>query len=95
MIRALSIVAFLAIACTPKPPIPPVPPGPRDLDASGVTIADVCQHLSDMNCPAGRPTADGHTCLDVLRNIQDSGIIALNLGCIFTAATCGAADRCQ
>jgi hypothetical protein len=89
------LCAVLNLACTPKPIPPPVPPQPRDMDASGVTIADVCQHLGEMDCAAGKTTAGGHTCLEVLRNVQDSGIIALNLPCLFTATTCADADLCH
>lgn len=88
--------SLLGLACVPHPspgPVPP-PPGPRS-DAGGVTCADACQHVLDMQCAWAQPTPDGHTCLDVCRSAEESGVVAWNVGCVFQASTCGEADRCR
>lgn len=91
MIRAALLFAVWclpSVAC--RPPKPPVPPDP-----SAVTCADVCERMSKLDCAAAKPTAEGASCLDVCRNVQDSGIVRWDLACMAHAASCDAVDACN
>lgn len=89
MIRAglLFVIWCLpTLAC--RPPKPPAPP-------TGVTCAEVCEQMTKLSCEAAKPTAEGASCLDVCRNIQDSGVVSWNLNCMVAAQSCSAVDACN
>jgi hypothetical protein len=90
----LQLVAMfcLLLGCQPRPPVP-VPPQPVPDETA--TCASACETLTRLDCPAGRTTPDGHTCLEVCRSWQDSGIAMRNLGCVTQAVSCPKADACQ
>lgn len=88
----LLLAACCGLACLPHPPPGPVPPR---LDAGGPTCGAACQHLTTLDCAWARPTANGHTCLEVCQNVQESGIVGWNLPCLQLAPTCQDADRCR
>ena len=84
---AMALVLFV-VGCTvqPVPVDPPLPP-------SG--CARVCERLAELKCPEAEPTPEGQTCEQVCDNVQASGIVQLNTGCIANAASCDAALECQ
>lgn len=86
MKRYALVGALLLCACPPKPPTPP--PG-------AATCEDVCRRYAELGCEAGRPTANGVSCVEVCRNVQESTIVAWDLGCRVRALTCDEADRCE
>lgn len=94
MKRALSFVVAtvlaVALAGCPKP-LPPPPPPP----SGPATCADVCQRMSQLGCPGAQATAEGATCLDVCRNVQESEIGTWDLDCRARASSCEAADACE
>ena len=89
-----SLLCLFALFCLgacpvhPVPPQPPIPHGPA-------TCADACARASQLRCDFAKPTAGGASCETVCQNIQDSGIVALDLGCRVAAATCEAAEACE
>lgn len=86
------VCAALNLACVPKPPPIPVPPQPP---IGEPTCADACQRLDQLGCDAAKPTPRGHSCLEVCRNVQESGIVTWDLRCLVSATSCTVADRCQ
>lgn len=85
MKRLAATLLFVFACCHPRPPTPP--PGTA-------TCADYCNRLAQLKCPDAKPTAEGATCEAVCQNIQESGIVDLNLDCRIEAASCAAADAC-
>ena len=78
----------LAARCAPMPPAPaPVPPS--------ATCATVCHHWAEMSCNEAKGTPGGESCVDVCRNIQNSGVFEWNLECISTVKVCSAIDKCE
>ncbi len=58
------------------------------------TCADACARLTVLHCAGGATTPGGATCLDVCRNVQESGIVAWNLSCLSNAKSCATAESC-
>lgn len=73
---------------------------PCPIDAGGAlgvpaTCETSCAHLADLKCAAAKPTTEGHSCVEVCRNLVDTGLVKVNLECRSTAKTCAAIDECE
>lgn len=96
MFLAAAVIMAVAICITLTSCTKPIPPPqpPTDWDAGGATCETACERLQQLGCPAGQPTPKGAPCVQVCRNVMDSGLIEWDLECLARAVTCGSTDRC-
>lgn len=83
--RIIAAVLFLAISCVTVPP-------PKPLDRPA-TCADMCERGTELGCQWAKPTPQGKTCLDVCRNVMESGVLTFDLECEARAANCSACEH--
>lgn len=96
----LGTVLLLITACAGSnpPPNPPPPADDPDAAANPVTCSTYCKHVGPegLDCPEGRPTAKGATCMDFCSNIQLSrNYVRLDLRCSVKAKTCAEVASCE
>lgn len=85
----LSLVAALAVACTPSTsaqPSPVVPPP----DAGTPSPATVCQHLASVGCQEGIASS----CTATLSQINLTRVTDPKVGCLMAAVTAAAVQAC-
>ena len=54
-----------------------------------------CDHLRELGCQEGTPTAHGAACEDVCANVMDSNVLVWDLACMVTIESCAAIDTCE
>lgn len=59
------------------------------------SCASVCQNLRSLDCPAGAPTQEGHTCEEVCANALSGGMFNWDLSCRSSATSCAAVTACK
>jgi len=97
----LAVLVFVPVmmACGACHETPATPPVPADGGAGGAPpVADPCERacgrLADLGCPEAEPTEDGASCVEVCRNVQDSGAVSLDPECVTQLARCEDVDGC-
>lgn len=108
MKHLVKLFVLAALACgeipTPEPPLPPLPPPPPpapEVDAGPdpepveATCASACARQAQLGCELGRPTPEGHECVEVCANVESGPIVSVrwNLECLATAVECGTCAR--
>jgi hypothetical protein len=87
-------------ACRENPVTPPDPPDPADGGAGGAPVVVLepceraCLRLAELGCEEAQPTDDGASCVDVCRNVEDSGAVSLDPECVVQIAQCEDVDAC-
>ncbi len=100
--------AVIACASCREKPVPP-PPAPIDSGTGGSPAADAstdvasdvgdaceraCQHLALLGCAEAEPTPGGASCVEVCRNVEESGVVSLDLECVAQVVRCEDLDGC-
>ncbi len=79
-VTLLSLV-LLGAHCNGPDPDPDPDPGP-DPPPDPANCTNACELMADADCPQAEPTAEGGTCVAVCENVETSGAVSLNPGCV-------------
>ena len=98
------------IACASCRETPITPPNPDDSGAGGAPAPNpsaepdagpeldpcerACQRLTELGCEEAEPTEGGASCVEVCRNVEDSGAVSLDPDCVAQLAACADIDAC-
>jgi len=99
LVLAVLVFVSVMIACGACRQAPGTPPVPADGGAGGAPpVVDTCEracgHLAELGCPEAEPTGDGASCVEVCRNVEDSGAVSLDPECVTQLARCEDVDGC-
>jgi len=85
--------AYMTMSCNQQtvPALPEATPYPTQLDPTCYTS---CQHLQDMGCLLGHPTANGADCTAVCTAAASNGL-NWPLFCIELSGDCETAELCR
>jgi len=98
----LAVLVFVPalMACGACRENPVTPPDPADGGAGGAPVVVLepcergCLRLAELGCEEAEPTDEGASCVDVCRNVEDSGAVTLEPECVAQIAQCEDVDAC-